>query len=385
MKLKLISVLLLLVALNFEPIKSETTIYFEKRGVVVTVHTNNEIIIKAERPAYLRLKSAKLVEDYFLNSNRQWVLYSNQQIEVAKLRITRLIEVSNYIQINALITSQEGDIRAGHFFGETMVSTFIDPPARIISRKKNRPSLIRHNIDKKEMVLIPDDYLVYGQGSDANSAGYNPHFYEREMSVTPHLRAFYIDRTEITNQEYLRFCKATGHTLPEEWRDLYPEERADHPFLYATYNDALAYSRWAQKRLPTEWEWELAARGGLSDKETIDEFSQSPPSFPRGVDATGCNTIERWQGAAKPDSISVFKLDDANQKGIVGLCGNALEWTSSYYTPYPGARFLSYMGKIRRVVRGGAFYLPVDDARAEYRQGYPESAKAGFRLVQEIK
>lgn len=385
MKLKLTLILLILTAFNFEPVKSEATIYFEKRGVVTMIHQNNEVEIKAQRPAFLVHKSAKLVEEYFLNANRQWVIYSTQQTEVAKVRITQLVEVGNSIQISALVISNESLIQAGQFFGETMTSKFIDPPARIISRKKDRPAIIRHSIDKKEMVLISDDYLVYGQGSDANSADYNPHYYERDISVTPHIRSFYLDRTEVTNQEYMRFCKETGYKLPDEWNGIYPEDRADHPFLYATYNDALAYSRWAQKRLPTEWEWELAARGGLSDKATIDEFSQSPPSFPKGAETTGCNTVERWQSSAKPDSISVFKLDDANQRGIVGLCGNAIEWTSSYYTPYPGARFLSYMGKIRRVVRGGAFYLPIDDARAEYRQGYPESAKAGFRLVEEVK
>lgn len=389
MKINFILISLLLVVMSLSSVNSETGIYFEKRGVVDSIYADNEIVIKAKRPIFLRNKSARSVEEYFLSTNRQWVLYANQESEIARVRISRFIEVGNLIQINAIIVdqiNQEDKVRAGYFFGETMTSKFIDPPVQIISRKKDRPTLIRHSIDKKEMVLIPDDYLVFGQGSDADSADYNPYYYEREISVTPHIRAFYLDRTEVTNQEYLRFCNQTGHKWPAEWNGKYNEERANHPFLYATYGDAVAYSRWAQKRLPTEWEWELAARGGLRhDLESIEVFRQSPPSFPKGVEPTGCNTIENWVSSAQPDSISVFELQDANSKGIVGLCGNAPEWTSSYYTPYPGARFLLYMGKIRRVIRGGAFYLPIDNARAEHRQGAPESAKAGFRLLQEIK
>lgn len=368
---------LLLVAAS--TLSADEPVRFERRGVISQIRSQSELILKAERPVFLKHRSPDAVEAYFVRSDREWIIVSEDGSETARCRITRLNESGGVLNMNAMLVEPTSEIRAGFAFGEYLPVKRIDPPARILSRKKERPTLIRHAVDKKEMLYIPEDYLVFGQGTDEAGDDFNPHFYEREVSVTPHIRAFYMDRTEVTNQEYYRFCKKTGHAMPPEWKEGFPADQADHPFVYATFADVQAYARWTGKRLPTEWEWELAARGGLREREGIDEFSESPPSYPAGADPTGCITLDQGR------SMAVNELQDKNRRGLVGMCGNAPEWTSSYYAPYPGARFQRYMGRIRRVLRGGAFYLPADRARAEARMPASELDKAGFRLVLDVK
>lgn len=351
---------------------------FERRGVISQIRSGAGLILKAERPFFLKHRSFDAVEAYFVRPDREWIIVSEDGSEAGRCRITRLYESGEILTMNALLVDPTSEIRAGFAFGEYLPAKRIDPPARILSRKQERSMLIIHPVDKKEMVYIPDDYLVFGQGTDESADDFNPYFYERDVSATPHIRAFYMDRTEVTNQEYYRFCKKTGHPIPPEWKDGFPQEQANHPFLYATFADAQAYAHWTGKRLPTEWEWELAARGGLRDLG-IGDFNKSPPAYATGNDPTGCITLEHGR------SVAVNELQDKNRRGLAGMCGNAPEWTSSYYAPYPGARFSRYMGRIRRVLRGGAYYLPVDRARAWARLPASELDKAGFRLIMDAR
>jgi len=91
-----------------------------------------------------------------------------------------------------------------------------------------------------EMVLVPAGHFKYGEKKEDAS-----------------LPAYYIDKTEVTNQAYAEFCKAAGHTLPPE----FPADKPAYPVVQVTIDDAKAFAAWAGERLPTPREWEKAARG----------------------------------------------------------------------------------------------------------------------------
>lgn len=167
-----------------------------------------------------------------------------------------------------------------------------------------------------------------------------------------------------------------------------------HPFVMASYEDAEAYARWSGKRLPTELEWEMAARGGLKKLRNgtgPSGIRRRPRDYPMGDWQDGiCNTRERWSGA--PRTMPVNELKDMSPYGIVGMCGSAPEWTSSWYHPYPGqSAFPAHLsGTQFKVMRGGGYFLSRDEARADAR-GYggfesPEREKrGGIRLVRSLR
>ncbi len=151
-----------------------------------------------------------------------------------------------------------------------------------------------------------------------------------QHSVT--LAPFFLDRTEVTNQQYDAFIKATGHAPPANpfnpetlniWRNgAYPAALAQYPVVNVTWQDARDYCAWSDKRLPTEAEWEWAARG--------------PEGWlwPWGndFDQARVNTKERGlEGAAPADGDSA----GASWAGALGMGGNVWEWTASLGLPYP--------------------------------------------------
>jgi len=261
-----------------------------------------------------------------------------------------------------------------------------------IQNQKEIPKIIIHPIDKKEMIYVPEDYLLYGQGLDPQDSSFNFYYFEWNLENIPHIQAFYIDKYEVTNKEFLTFCIQTNYSCPAFLKQLKREDW-NKPYIFATYKDVEEYALWAKKQIPTEWEWELAAKGGfneflkknqLFDKNLFPEYPSDPDN---------CNTIEKWE--EKPQVIDVYKLKDINFRGIVGLCGNALEWTSSYFYPYPGNRFIKkehqYLaGRFFRVLKGGAFFLPKEMAKVYKRLigGSPDFKNdpvGGFRLILRAK
>src|SRR3990172_1296240 len=104
-----------------------------------------------------------------------------------------------------------------------------------------------------DMVLVPEgDFMM---GSDIGEVDERP---QRKVF----LKAFHIDRFEVTNEKYRAFTEKTGRKKPRDWAVYgYQEERKNHPVVFVSREDALFYCKWAGKRLPAEEEWEKAARG----------------------------------------------------------------------------------------------------------------------------
>ncbi len=162
---------------------------------------------------------------------------------------------------------------------------------------------------------------------------------------------------------------------PADWKA--QQSTPFHPVTGVTVYEAEAYCAWlsAQKqrilRLPSEEEWEFAARG------------EDGRPFPWGEEfvATFANTVESGRGSAL-DASSL--PGDVSPFGVADLCGNVQQWTSSVYTPLPGE---VYPPSTLRVARGGSFHDTAYGSRASYRRAYPPGyfyPFLGFRLAAEV-
>lgn len=175
-------------------------------------------------------------------------------------------------------------------------------------------------------VLIPGGDFVMG----TVPASYRAAGADETPAHTLHITDFYLMRYPVTNAQYLQFMEATGHRAPLTWRNgIYPADKADHPVTGVTYYDALAFCRWAREatglpvRLPTEPEWEKAARG--PDGRLYPWGNQWQPER--------CNNRENKSKGTTP--VSHFSPQGDSPYGIADLAGNVQEWCSSLFGSYP--------------------------------------------------
>ncbi|MGC9356662.1 MAG: formylglycine-generating enzyme family protein, partial [Anaerolineae bacterium] len=167
------------------------------------------------------------------------------------------------------------------------------------------------------------------------------------------LETFEIGRYPVTNAEYAVFVKATGHATPRHWHGgMFPEELADHPVVYVTWHDALAYAEWLRERtgepyrLPTEAEWEKAARG------------EDGRRWPWGDDWRPEHCNMRIKGPGKTTPVGQYAPAGDSPYGCADMAGNVFEWCHSSYQPYPygaddGREDPEVSGP--RVLRGGSW------------------------------
>jgi iron(II)-dependent oxidoreductase len=237
--------------------------------------------------------------------------------------------------------------------------------------------------DGREMLLVPGGKFI--MGSD-----------DRERDEYPahkvYLDDYYIDKYEVSNSEFMTYVRKTGAAPPISWKKgKFDPAEGDLPVL-VTYYEAEGYARWAGKRLPTEEEWEKAARG--ADGARIypwgaafspDRANCAEVRMPGGRKAAPGTAADKKTGLLMP--VTSFGDKGASPYGVVNMAGNALEWTSSWYQPYRGNTFRSgKYGTQYKVVRGGAFFSRADELRVSRREigGVPSLSRdnlAGFRCV----
>jgi len=226
------------------------------------------------------------------------------------------------------------------------------------------------------MVLVPAGEFKMGSGPD--EAWVNE---DEGPQRVVNLPAFFIDQLEVTNREYKQFIDATGWPAPQSWtKNQYPENADFVPVTSVTWWDATAYARWAKKRLPTEAEWEKAARGGVEGRR-----------YPWGddLDSTRCNFLE--DPATKPQrGTRPGGTYPPNPFGLCDIVGNVWEWVSDWYGSeyYGGGDMNDPRGPdtgSMRIVRGGSWVNDdVKMLRCAYRHKVPPDTYAysiGFRVV----
>ncbi|MBK8096344.1 MAG: SUMF1/EgtB/PvdO family nonheme iron enzyme [Planctomycetes bacterium] len=224
-----------------------------------------------------------------------------------------------------------------------------------------------------DMVKIPVDQAQVGQGEVANL----PSLPAQTLTAP----AFWLDRHEVTNGEYARFCAATSHVPPPHWQGATPPAALlDVPVTHVSWFDATAYAAWAGKRLPTSLEYEIAVRGSSGQR------------FPWGGDRTDIDaalapprTTARLDQAEVPQRSAAQAGDDETEQGVVHLAGNVREWTSDLFslrnrTPLPGQP----LPHGERVVRGNSHRDSIDDFTCLVEHPYfPEAfaSNVGFRCA----
>lgn len=179
------------------------------------------------------------------------------------------------------------------------------------------------------------------------------------------LDTFYIDRYPVTNAEYLRFVRETGYR-PPRYADHPKRNRPQQPVVGISWADAAQFAKWAGKDLPTEEQWEKAARG-----------ADGRP-FPWGNDPPGisdaCFGLDPVEGA--PNDVGQT-LRNVSPFGVHDMCGGVWEWTSS--------RFQAQSEYV--VVRGGSYNDPIEFLRSDWRlEAHPKDKceAIGFRCVKNV-
>ena len=197
-------------------------------------------------------------------------------------------------------------------------------------------------------------------------------FKRGEEGEATYVMAYRIGRYPVTNRQYAHFmAENPTHPVPyldEVWAEpynwdprvrTYPEGKANHPVVLVSWEDALAYCKWAGVRLPTEEEWEKAARG------------EDGPAYPWGdtFDLQRANVRESGIGSTTP--VGVYP-DGASPYSLLDCAGNVWEWT------------MSREGENQIVIRGGSWSFYAEDARCFAREtSHPgnRSNRIGFRVV----
>ena len=224
------------------------------------------------------------------------------------------------------------------------------------------PKAIRWTKDASAMVLVPAGEFLMGSDKLPNE--------QPKHKVA--LKDFYIDTFEVTNEKYSRFCMETKHSFPMHLREgKIPAGRENHPVNELSYADAEAYCTWAGKRLPTEEEWEKAARG--TDGRT----------YPWG--SGWDQNLSNNRTSPYEDTLAVGSIPrGASPYGALDMAGNVWEWTSSWYKSYPGAATAFDETGKSRVTRGGAYFYSIELLRTSYRHALPpddSSEYNGFRCA----
>lgn len=237
------------------------------------------------------------------------------------------------------------------------------------------PLLVKAQDVFKFMVYIPAGEFIMGK-STKDDADYSP-------AHKVKMKAFYMDIHEVTNAEYLKFCIETSRVLPEFWGidkfrsgENYPE----YPVIGVNYYDAKAYAEWVGKRLPTEAEWEYAARGGLVGQ-----------TFPTGSEIEEYPE-ELWNNDRTRRLFPVMRRKP-NGYGLYDMAGSVREWVQDYfsYEYYENSPLENPLGPEKgkfRVVRGGG-WKSGKMCKTVYRRNALSAnwgdIAVGFRCVKDVE
>jgi formylglycine-generating enzyme required for sulfatase activity len=200
-----------------------------------------------------------------------------------------------------------------------------------------------------------------------------------------YLDSFYIDKYEVTLSHYAKFLEATGGARPPQgWRQSNLESAGALPVVGVDWHDAEAYCRWAGKRLPTESEWEKAARGGDGRKYPWGSEDPTPAHANFGQSADGPYNVGLAPVESRPAGKSPYGAHD--------MAGNASEWVSDWFAAgFSRGDVRNPKGPengMAKVIRGGGWYDPPERLNSSRRTHASTTTRAddvGFRCAKDYR
>jgi len=229
----------------------------------------------------------------------------------------------------------------------------------------NNQGVIEWEKDSSQMALIPAGSFEMGDHHDNMSNALPVHAVE--------LNAFYMDVYEVTVGQFREFVNQSGYSY-NRWNNVVKNSQGDgYPMIYVSWNDAIAYAEWAGKRLPTEAEWEYAARGGLAGKRYL--WGNEAPTAEKA----------NYNGG-KTTAVGSF---EANACGLYDMAGNVYEWCADwygedYYSKSPAKNPRGPGTGSHRGLRSGLWYDNSYYLRVAVRNYYlpvSRTLASGFRCV----
>ena len=242
--------------------------------------------------------------------------------------------------------------------------------------RKNKP-------DDQDYIFLPAGSFQMGcLGADKKCEKRKDELPPHEVILT---HGFWIGTTEVTVGAYLAFSQATGHNMPPPSKTDPDWKYAADPISRVTYRNATDFCKWAGGRLPTEAEWEYAARAGTStvfpwgdeaDHERANFFGKSK---------------DPKRGRDKFDELANVKSFPPNAWGLYDMLGNVAEFVADFYSPYPNGPVTDPKGPEsgeERIIRGGSYGATPDQLRTSRRERVNPGAYAnyiGFRCALDEK
>lgn len=228
----------------------------------------------------------------------------------------------------------------------------------------------------KDMVYVPDGYFIIGSDDSLLE--------EEKSAHHVYLKGFLIDKYEVSNEEYEKFLHETKHSVPKYWYDDRFNDPSQ-PVVGVSWEDAAAYAKWANKRLPTEAEWEKAARGTIGftwpwgnyrGKSYISHF---------------LNIYGTADGFEYTSPVDHFILGVSPYK-VFNMAGNVWEWCQDWFDPhyYKHSPEINPMGPKTgkyKVLRGGSWVNKIYNISNTKRiRNYPNVKLNiyGFRCAKSI-
>lgn len=282
------------------------------------------------------------------------------------------------LMLQVLAKSREDRPASCHVFRKSLETALVDVTHAKPERESDHPRVIIED-DGNEMLLVPNGAFQLGA-----------------HRRTVYLDRFYLARYPVTNRQFQAFMEATNYAPTDEeakrflahWRNgKCQSDLLDHPVVFVSWLDARAYCRWAARRLPSEAEWEKAARGPDGNK------------YPWGKDEPTADHANFGQARAKAYPVSgeggTSAVDafprSVSPYGMEGMAGNVFEWCEdiddvAFYTHGPdrNPRNTLNAGNVPHVIRGGCWRYDARSLRTFARASFPPTFRldtVGFRVA----